>query len=360
MRIWLSIIVPVYNIEKYIANCLDSIVQNMNGQSGCIEVIIVDDGSTDCSGMIADKYASQYEFFWVLHQSNQGVAKARNVGMKAACGEWIYFMDPDDWLEEKGICHIFEASKENADADIILFDAVKNVEDREEVWEHFDSNVVWHGKNEIRKLQREVLYFDKVSMAAPWDKIYKHSFLKNHTIQFRQELKVLDDMVFNVEAFGAADKVAYCKEIIYHYRYVPESITNSYKPDRVEQDRKVWNYLQNYMAETFKDTVWLEEEKEAFRQAYYCRVIKSFSICCRLCFFNRQNKNRFSNKIKYVNEVLSLPDYKEAFRRVKMKNAEWRLKIVILMGRIRAGLGIYLLHLANMWQVNFCKQRGQN
>lgn len=358
MHIWLSIIIPVYNTEKYIENCLNSIVQNMSGQTGLIEVIIIDDGSTDSSGMIADKYANQFEFFRVLHQRNQGVAKARNIGMKSACGEWLYFMDPDDWLEKKGICHIFEASKENEDADIILFDAHKNVKDREEAWEHFSNNIVWQGKSEIRKLQREVLYFNKIPMAAPWDKVYKHSFLKSNEIQFHQELKVLDDMVFNVEAFGVADKVAYCKEKIYHYRYVPDSITNGYKPDRVEQDGKVWNHLQNYMAKEFKDTVWQEEEREAFRQAYYCRVIKSFSICCRLYFFNKKNEKRFLCKIKNVKEVLLLPAYKEAFRRVKMKNAEWRLKIVILMGRIRTGLGIYLLHLANTWQVSTEEQRG--
>lgn len=357
MNLSLSIIIPVYNVEKYISTCMESIVQDAAIKNGQIEVIIVDDGSDDRSGLIADEFAKEYDFFHVLHKSNQGVAKARNTGMETANGEWLHFMDSDDWLEKGAVSHILKCCKENADADIILFDAYKNTGDREEVWEHFANNMVWYGREGIKELQREVLYFHRTPLAAPWDKVYKNSFLKQNEIQFNEELRVLDDMVFNVEAFGAASKIVYCKEKIYHYRYVPDSITNQYKPDRVEQDVKVWNYLQEYMAGTFPKAGWRESEKAAFLQAYFCRVIKSFSICCRLCFFNEQNDKNLPEKLKDVRTVLTLPLYREAFHKVKLKNAEWRLKIVVMLGRCRAVFGIYLLHLLNTWQIKYGKMK---
>lgn len=350
-NILLSIILPVYNVEDYLTTCLDSIVQDPAVDGGQVEVIIVDDGATDHSGRIADEFAGRYSFVHVIHRKNAGVASARNAGMMAAMGERIYFMDSDDWLAEEGVSHMCERIRQHTTADVILFDAYQNAGDREEAWEHFDQDMVWRDKDGIRYLQRETLYFHKTPLAAPWDKIYKRSFINEHHLLFQDSLKVLDDMVFNVEVFGAAEEVVYCKDRIYHYRYVESSITNSYKPDRVEQDLKVWNYLKQYMTELFAQEDWTSADREALRQAYFCRVIKSFSICCRLCFFNRENKKSTGDKILYLKEVLSLTAYREAFKNVKLHYAEWKLKIVILMGRLHMGFGIYLLHMAeSLWR----------
>lgn len=357
MKTFISVIIPVYNVEQYISHCIESIIDDIMCDTGQVEIIIVDDGSLDSSGKLAESYSKDFPLIKVIHKQNAGVAAARNTGIEVASGEWLYFVDSDDWLEKGAVSHILKCCKENADADIILFDAYKNTGDQEETWEHFDSNIVWHGGEGIKKLQREALYYHGTPMAAPWDKVYKNSFLKQNEIQFNEELTVLDDMVFNIEAFGAAAKIVYCKQKIYHYRYVPDSITNQYKPDRVEQDVKVWNYLQEYMTGTFQKAEWREAEKDAFLQAYYCRVIKSFSICCRLCFFNEQNDKDLPGKLKDMRTVLTLPLYKEAFQKVKLRNVEWRLKIVVMLVRCRTVFGIYFLHLMNTWQIKYGKKK---
>lgn len=350
MKPWISIIVPVYNVEKYLEQCLKS----LTAESGLerTEVLVIDDGSLDCSGKIADSYAERYPHIQVIHQKNSGVAAARNVGMDLANGEWLYFIDSDDWIAEGAVGRLLQRCEQCLDSDIILFDAWKNIGSKECGWEHFDHEMVWSSQSELRSLQRGVLYFPstgrgtKVPLAAPWDKMYRRKFLAGQGIRFLPELKVLDDMVFNVEAFGAAEKISYYKDRIYHYRMVSDSITNSYKADRIDQDRKVWKHLSDYMDQTFENDRWRPSEKNQFMQAYYCRIIKSFSICCRLSFFNTQNKSGFGNKIKYVKEVLETEPYKTAFCNVKLKNAEWRLKVMICMGRCRFGMGIYLLHVA--------------
>lgn len=341
----LSIIIPIYNVENYLEKCLTSIVQDSAVDSEQIELMLIDDGSTDSSGTTADGFAQKYPFINVIHKKNSGVAAARNIGIETALGEWLYFVDSDDWLAENAISNICRQINSHPNADMLLFDAYKNNANREVPWEHFDSEKIISEQSDIRALQREVLYFHKTPLAAPWDKVFSHLFLTENKIKFQENLKVLDDMIFNVEVFGAAKEIAYCKDKIYHYRYVTSSITNSYKPDRVEQDLKVWNYLEQYMGTTFFNDGWNEADKDAFRQAYFCRVIKSFGICCRLCFFNKENPKGIKAKVDYLKETLLRLPYKDAFADVTLHNVEWKLKVMVIMARFHLGYGIYLLHL---------------
>lgn len=352
----LSIIIPVYKVEEYIEKCLQSIVDSYTLLNKPIEVIVVDDGSTDKSGEIADRFAREYFYFKVIHKENAGVAAARNTGILEATGKWLYFVDSDDWLAKDAVDTICKRIEEHVDTDILMFDAYQNVSEQEKAWEHFAKDMVWDRKEDIRLLQRGMLYFPlvdkrmKTPLAAPWDKVYRREFLEANHIRFRDELKVLDDMVFNMEAFGVARKVVYCKDKIYHYRYVPDSITNQYKANRVEQDCAVWAYLRDYMDLAWQQGLWNEQGKEEFLQAYYCRIVKSFSICTRLQFFNQKNPDRIADKIKVVKRILKREPYLEAFQRVKLQKAEWKLKVMILVGRVRWGYGVYLLYMGQNWR----------
>lgn len=343
-NILLSIIIPVYNVEQYIEKCLESVACNLN--RGDVEVIVVDDGSLDSSGEKADMYAAKYPYIKVIHKENAGVAVARNIGMDNALGEWLYFMDSDDWLACGAIDIICERVSANYEADILLFDAYRNTVNAEENWEHFENNDIFYDRQDLDGLQRGMLYFPmcdrhtNIPLAALWDKVYRRRFVIDNGLKFVSKLRVLDDMVFNMEAFGVAKRVAYYKNKIYHYRYVGASITNSYRPDRVSQDMEVWKYIYVYMGRNNKLS------DEMFKQAYYCRIIKSFSICCRLCFFNPQNEKSLCAKTALVKKVMETEPYVGAFKKVRLKNAEWKLKVMILMGRFKFGFGVWLLHIA--------------
>jgi glycosyltransferase involved in cell wall biosynthesis len=343
-RILLSIIIPVYNVENYIGKCLDSIVNDICSDN--VEVIVVDDGSTDSSGDVVDSYAAKYLYIKVIHKENSGVAVARNIGIENARGEWLYFVDSDDWLADGAVDIICKRIGACNGEDVLLFDAYKDTDTGEAGWEHFKNERVFDDLGQLKGLQRGMLYFPLcgiktgIPLAAPWDKVYRKQFIMDNNLRFPLELRVLDDMVFNMEVFGRARKVSYFKDKIYHYRYVQASITNCYNPKRVSLDMDVWNYIAAYIGSNNM------EDDEMFKQAFYCRIIKSFSICCRLNFFNAGNKNSFLGKIKNVENVLNTEPYKSAFKNVKLKNAEWKLKIMILVGRIRSGFGVWLLHVA--------------
>lgn len=337
----LTIVIPVYNVEKYLEKCLDSIVQQSGSWDEAVEVLVIDDGSPDHSGEIADAYAKKYTFMRVIHQKNAGVAEARNTGIRAASGQWLLFIDSDDWLAENAISIIIKKCLIEKNANILLFDAYKESLSRQEAWEHFAHETIIKTREKLDLLQAAVLYFPMVNthipLAAPWDKVYRKSFLEQYHLLFCRELKVLDDMVFNVMAFGSAREIRYFKDRIYHYRFVPDSITNNYKQDRVEQDEKVWAVLKEYAEQHVTN-------KELFERALFCRIIKSFSICCRLNFFNEKNPNALRQKCAYVKDVLNREVYQKAFSYVRLSDLEWKLKVMVVLGRMKWTYGIYLLH----------------
>ncbi|MDE5823515.1 MAG: glycosyltransferase [Lachnospiraceae bacterium] len=342
----LSIIIPVYNVEKYITKCLKSILTVNAETLELIEVLVVDDGSTDQSGRIADEFARKYQCVNVIHKQNEGVAAARNTGIHRAHGKWLYFVDSDDWLEKGGVRGICEVVQKHTDVDVLLMEAYQNVGHKQKEWVHFSEDEDLTNTERIRRLQGGILYapfWRKAKndpMGAPWDKVYRRDFLTANHLLFCERLKVLDDMVFNFEVLGAARKVACRKIKPYHYRrFVTDSITNTYKPDRVSQDKAVWNYL-------FSLELWNGEDMDILQGAMMCRMIKSFSICCRLCFFNRENKRRLKEKAAYVKHVIESEPYYTAFHTVRLSDLEWKLKVVALTGRLSSGWGMYLLHAA--------------
>lgn len=349
----LSIIIPIYNVELYLDRCLLSVERAVR-QAGtdAVEILLIDDGSTDRSGRIAERHAERCACMRVLHQRNAGVAAARNAGLSEASGNWLYFMDSDDWLDADGVRLLLAEAAGTEWADIILFDAWQDTGKREVPWEHFREEAVWSTRKQLDRLQRGVLYYPMaypetgVPLAAPWDKLYRRDFILANGLRFQEELRVLDDMVFNMESIGRAARVVYVKQKIYHYRKVEGSVTNAYRADRVEQDRAVWRYIGAYMRGQAALHRWDGEASAAFLQAFYCRIIRSFAICCRLNFYHVENPKSRRERQAYVKEVLRGRPYRTAFGRVRLRNAEWRLKPVILLVRCGLYRGLYPLYLA--------------
>jgi glycosyltransferase involved in cell wall biosynthesis len=119
-KIDVSVVVPVYNTEKYLAKCIDSLL-NQNGVR--IEIIMIDDGSTDHSGVIAEQYANQYDYIKVMHRENMGVSSARNTGLAMAEGEFVIFIDSDDRVKENSFCELYHIAK-GQNTDILIGDVL--------------------------------------------------------------------------------------------------------------------------------------------------------------------------------------------------------------------------------------------
>ncbi len=351
-----SIILPVYNVENYLPRCLDSILaQTM--PSADLEIILVDDGSKDGSGTIIDDYAAKYDHITAIHQENGGAAAARNAGLKLATAEYVAFVDPDDYIE-KEYCSIPYNEAVKSGADIVLFDAFKETGNADSkgrtgtkmvLLGHAAEGFVSTVYEDRLSMQCQILYpFTKakagnvtfnsdIPLAAPWDKLFKRSFLYRNNLHFHEDLKVLDDMCFNLVAFSKAGIISYIPKALYHYQVWESSITNSYKADRPIQDMKVFAFVKKTIDEQ-------PDLEEKLLQAYYARVIKSFAICCRLYFFNDKNPGSNKERRSEIRSYMNKEPYLSAFRNVRLSELEWKLVIVTLAGKCKSAGSMNLLH----------------
>lgn len=209
-----SIIVPVYNAEQYIARCIDSILAQKYYNW---ELILVDDGSMDRSGCICDKYSEQDDRIRVIHQNNQGVSVARNVALKVITGEYLMFLDADDYIYPECI-ETFVAAIGKYDADLVM-----SRHDRLEAdgTLHHDSPD-WSHYNTSEKVRRALLLNDIPNFV--WGKIYKSSLWEDITFP---ENMVMEDMYVMADLVFRADKLVVIPEYLYVYSHEKEdSIMN--------------------------------------------------------------------------------------------------------------------------------------
>jgi len=252
-RIKISIIVPFYNAERYLAVAVDSLLHQTLDS---IEIIVVNDGSTDSSGKIADEYASRYKNITVLHQQNQGVSTARNAGMAQARGEYIGFVDADDWMEPNACERMYNTAK-TYDCDIVSCDFAFISHDtmRREAKFPFDKGKCMHKD----RIYSEILPFfiKSDSFASPCNKIYRLKTIKENKIYFPKDIFIGEDYIFNMLAYHKARTVFHIAEVLYNYRIAHESATNSLSK------RLMDNYIRVYVLKDsiIKDWSFINPEK---------------------------------------------------------------------------------------------------
>lgn len=226
-EIKLSIIAAVYNLEKYLPRCLDSLV-NQTLQE--IEIICVDDGSTDSAPQIIDDYAKKYpEKIKAYHKSNGGEFTTRNYGLERAKGEYVTFVDTDDWVEKNWAEKLYNTAKENnADLAVCGFERI-DIDTGKVV----SKNMTNFG-NTIKQINNKddfVIFINP----APWNKIYKLEKVKDlRFLNFRG----FNDMIFLTSSFTKVKKIAFIPDVLYHYYLRYDSQIHSVNEKDVENFKK--------------------------------------------------------------------------------------------------------------------------
>ena len=290
----LSVVVPVYNTEKYLKVCIDSIVSQTLSD---IEIIIVDDGSKEECAVLCDELAKGDERIKVIHKENQGLGLARNTGIEASKGEYVGFVDSDDYIDVNMYKSLYDAAVKN-DADVVV------------------SGISFVGGNTFGKSGEyvEKHYFDKETIfekeninqfllgvvgALPYEpddsrygvsvckNIFKRSIFCNEKVEFVSERKIIsEDTLFMVDYIKVAKKAVGIPGAFYCYRRNDESLSKSYRADRLE---KVLIFLAE-LEEHIKDMV----SKEKY-QLYFDRLIQGYGrILC-----SQEIMYAWDNKIKY-------------------------------------------------------------
>lgn len=222
-----SIIIPAYNVERYLQECLNSI-ERIDYEN--YEVILVDDGSTDRTGDICERYAARNSKIRVIHQENQGSSGARNTGLKQANGEWILFIDSDDYIEKELLsCLKREICK--SEADIYSFNARKVTEDSKEI-----ELLLYSIENKIYNLKREEkkfwFYFEiLLQYQIGWEaclKAFKREIILSHNIQFYPIREIFaEDYLFTYEYMLHVERFGALCNIFYNYRQRENSLIHT-------------------------------------------------------------------------------------------------------------------------------------
>ena len=231
----ISVIVPVYNVEKYLRQCLDSILAQTYKE---LEVVMVDDGSTDSCGDICEEYAAKYENFKVVHKENAGAGIARNTGLDHITGDYIMFMDSDDYLEPACI-EILYNNLVNHGVDMCKC-GYRRVNDEGTIIKVFkyQDEIFKEAQAQKKFLPRMLgsLPTKKDSIeSGPCMSIYSVKPIKQHYLRFPSEREfIFEDLMFNVRYMQYANGASTISYIGYNYRYNPSSLMKSYRKDRFE------------------------------------------------------------------------------------------------------------------------------
>ena len=247
-----SIIVPVYNVERYLRQCLDSLV-NQTYQN--IEIICVDDGSTDASSEILTEYALKNSKVRVIRQENSGLSVARNVGFSFATGEYVMYVDSDDWID---VCTCEKAvfkAEEHA-ADLVMWPYIREFPNRSAPKVIFSEEKTFHAA-ECRELQRRMVGLLGTELAHPenadalctvWGKLYLRELIAQNDIHFTdlQRIGTYEDGLFNLHYLAHVKNATYIPDYLSHYRK-NSGMTSKYRNKLALQWKNLFSDMRGYI-----------------------------------------------------------------------------------------------------------------
>jgi FkbM family methyltransferase len=212
-----SVVVAVYNVRKYLSQCLDSLV---NQTLADIEIVVVNDASEDDSATILEHYRSRYPVIRVVHcEQNVGLASVRNRGMAAARGRYVAFMDGDDWADVYMCEALYRRALEHR-ADVVIADTNVFYDDRKAFTAFFDQALRATFDPKVRTMPFQILSYPRVMLVEPvaWTKLYRRAFLHEHQLQFEEGMNSYEDMIFHFSTLLKAARVSFIDDRISFYR----------------------------------------------------------------------------------------------------------------------------------------------
>lgn len=271
MRLF-TIIVPVYNVEKYINRCIDSILaQTINEW----ELILVDDGSLDNSGKICDEYAEKDTRIKVFHKQNGGVSSARNLGIQEAEGEFVLFVDADDYLEKYALSVLKDATT-GQNPDMVIYNTREVLNNGKQIEYHYPllKNKVYN-KQEIEQQLIPFACQSPSFVNPPWNKAYRLTIIRDNNLCFQKRV-MGEDWLFNVNYIQKINSAIFIDKPLYNYMRNDESASSKYIPEHFQLWCENWK-VKMCLIDKYHLTVDINKMKRDFyhKTFYFIRDIKT-------------------------------------------------------------------------------------
>ena len=325
----ISVIIPCYNVENYIAQCLESIVAQTCSN---LEIVCVNDGSTDGTLRLLEKFAAEDERIMIFSQQNAGLSAARNAGIHKSTGVYLMFVDADDWLEPDAV----EKALPDGDEDLVCFSYNR-------IFQHAKNprDLKISGIHDARFIQRRItgLLGEELkdpsqadSLVTAWGKLYNAEPIRQHEISFT-DTKVIgtEDALFNVQFLKFASKVKILNLPLYNYRKSNfQSLTSAYKPRLFEQ----WQALYSMMNEV------VIEKGPEFRSALRNRIcLGLIGLGLNEC----AGPHTLAVKKQHLQLILNDQRYVSAFRNLEMQYFPLHWKIFFYLAKKRYAMPLLLM-----------------
>lgn len=335
-----SIIVPIYNAEKCLVQCVESLVQQDYGN---IEILLIDDGSTDNSSAICDELQLKYERIRAIHKENGGTASARNLGVSEASGDYVMFIDSDDWFELDTVSTLVSHMDTNC-LDIARFNYVREFGDRSlEKKNTFLEERVYEGE-ECRSVCRQVLGLTDSELAHPENmnflssvcfNIYRRKLILDNGLRFENfhEIGSFVDGLFNFDAFNYVKRFEFIDRAFYHYRKTNNaSASKKYRSDYLSKQGVLFDKLEKVMEK--------HNITDYARSAYCSRVVYN---SMEMCFNALRSSNSFSEKRQEIKAILKNSRLKKIRKGFKLKQLPLKWKVYFFFIKKGWTLPTYLM-----------------
>lgn len=330
-----SIIVPIFNTSKYLRRCINSLI----GQSyRNIEIILIDDGSTDHSADICKTMRSIDKRITYLYQNNKGVSAARNEGMKRARGEWLCFVDSDDWADIDMVSKLLAVSEK---ADIVIggyyFSSTKGLMKQD----FFDDVIsTQHRKEELYLIGNALgcSFYGATGVAnvgVPWAKLYRKSVVEELAVFFPNGLVRMQDTIFNLQLFQKKLRIEFINYPIYYYCYVKESAVHMYNPSFESLSKNVSDWIEKVVV----------SDDNAIGQLKVFKKLSLLMETIKLQYCHSECNLKLNEKIKHIQRLCCEKDMVECLGMCDLKLFSMRQLLLIWLMKKRMYWLIYFLYI---------------
>lgn len=325
-----TIVVPVYNVEKYLERCVASLRSQTLRD---LEIILVDDGSPDRSGAMCDALALEDSRIRVVHKKNGGLSSARNAGLRVAGGTYVGFVDSDDTVSPEMFGKMLEVI-ERERVDFVMSDYLRIPADGTPYLKTLD---IRPGRYDKAALRSEIFprlimgeNVDYGPLLSVWHCLYRTEFLRTNDFYFDEEVRWSEDNIFSATVGYHADSFFYMKgEGLYHYHQNPGTITTSYRPGAWD----VYCTMNQHLHGVFDRVTDYDFGRQLkLHMIYYaCNCIGQAATLPK------------QEALAQIRMILGSPELRQAFRDFSMPAVHWKLKLQLLMMKHRMAMCLYLV-----------------
>ncbi|MBR6329181.1 MAG: glycosyltransferase [Lachnospiraceae bacterium] len=319
-----SVIVPVYDTKpEYFDKCIGSLTAQTHKD---IEILVIDDGAVDELALRCDMAAKEDERIRVIHQENAGASGARNRGLSECTGDYVTFVDSDDWIDEHTVEEALRISERDS-LDILLWGSYKCYGSRQEKYMPYEADITLFDEDRKKELMQKTMVGSLKTYTYPatkfgsgscCSKLYRRDFLEENKLRYPVGVKRAEDVNFNIRAFNVAKRIGYLNRYFYYYRQHASSATYIYRKNGIEVFTKALEGLDNFIRES---------GREDLRQTYYMRCMFFFLESMDMDYMNPAAEGSLSERLYRMRKAAGREPYRTAVERLDYSGLTFFKKI---------------------------------